>query len=121
MPRIASINVKGSPREALEALKLRLHLNNDPAYETIDWSTYELIVHAEHPKSLPSLRNLIQTGLPDSLRGIVWQCLTDSKNAELEAVYTDLVDEKSEADRQIKKDVQRLSKAWIKALEETRV
>ncbi|OAA79242.1 GTPase activating protein (Gyp5) [Akanthomyces lecanii RCEF 1005] len=61
----------------------------------VDWDLWQSVVY-EGPAvvartSAEELNRAITTGIPSAIRGVIWQVLAQSKNAELEAVYKDLV------------------------------
>lgn len=60
----------------------------------IDWDFWEAVVndaakvYAERPEEL---NQAVQAGIPPTLRGVVWQSLSDSKSSELEAIYREVI------------------------------
>ncbi|TQV98006.1 hypothetical protein V2A60_006294 [Cordyceps javanica] len=61
----------------------------------VDWDLWQSVVY-EGPAvvartSAEELNRAITTGIPSAIRGVIWQVLAQSKNAELEAAYKDLV------------------------------
>ncbi|EJP65648.1 TBC domain-containing protein [Beauveria bassiana ARSEF 2860] len=61
----------------------------------VDWDLWQSVVY-EGPAvvartSAEELNRAITTGIPSAIRGVIWQVLAQSKNAELESVYKDLV------------------------------
>jgi hypothetical protein len=77
--------------------------------EPVDWDLWQSVVY-EGPAAVArtspeELNKAIATGIPNAIRGVIWQVLAQSKNEELEAVYQDLVvrgtdKEKKDKDRQ---------------------
>ncbi|KAL1843636.1 hypothetical protein VTJ49DRAFT_618 [Mycothermus thermophilus] len=62
---------------------------------TVDWDLWQAVVYegpAAVARSSPEeLNKAIATGIPNAIRGVIWQVLAQSKNEELEAVYHELV------------------------------
>jgi len=58
-------------------------------------------------KNPKQLTQMIQKGIPPSLRGLIWQVLAKSKDGELEAKYADLLKETSAHEKQINRDMNR--------------
>lgn len=59
----------------------------------VDWELWQQLVN-HGPQALSSseaLNAAIKRGIPQTIRGVIWQVLADSKNPELEEVYRDLV------------------------------
>ena len=61
----------------------------------VDWDLWQSVVY-EGPAAVArtspeELNKAIATGIPNAIRGVVWQVLAQSKNEELESVYRDLV------------------------------
>lgn len=59
----------------------------------VDWELWQQLVN-HGPQALSSseaLNAAIKRGIPQTIRGVIWQVLADSKNLELEEVYRDLV------------------------------
>ncbi|AEO61712.1 hypothetical protein MYCTH_2312153 [Thermothelomyces thermophilus ATCC 42464] len=61
----------------------------------VDWDLWQKVVNegpAAVARSSPEeLNKAIATGIPNAIRGVIWQVLAQSKNEELEAVYRELV------------------------------
>ncbi|KAK3681157.1 hypothetical protein LTR37_020979 [Vermiconidia calcicola] len=62
--------------------------------QDVDWDLWQAVVY-EGPSALAKssgdeLRLAIASGIPPAIRGVVWQVLAESKNAELENVYRTL-------------------------------
>lgn len=107
---ISSTSTESSLTDALNQLRA-----SQESQDEIDWSIYERLLQTERPISSPEFTSLLLGGMPAPLRGLVWQAMTGSKNTELEAVYSALLGEKGSFENQIKKDVQRMSRAWLKS------
>ncbi|KAF4634766.1 hypothetical protein G7Y89_g3342 [Cudoniella acicularis] len=61
----------------------------------VDWDLWQSVVY-EGPAAVArtspeELNKAIATGIPNAIRGVVWQVLAQSKNEDLESVYRDLV------------------------------
>lgn len=61
----------------------------------VDWDLWQSVVYegpaAVARTSADELNRAIATGIPNAIRGVVWQVLAQSKNEDLESVYRDLV------------------------------
>jgi hypothetical protein len=61
----------------------------------VDWDFWQSVVYegpAAVARSSPEeLNKAIATGIPNVIRGVVWQVMAQSKNEDLEAVYRELV------------------------------
>ncbi|KAI1408138.1 RabGAP/TBC [Hypoxylon sp. FL1857] len=69
----------------------------------VDWDLWQSVVY-EGPAAVArtnpeELNRAIATGIPNVIRGVVWQVLAQSKNEDLEKVYKDLVARGSEKDK----------------------
>jgi hypothetical protein len=67
----------------------------DSSKEPVDWDLWQAIV-TEGPaavsRSSPEeLNHAIAAGIPQAIRGVIWQVLSDSKNEQMEKFYHDLV------------------------------
>ena len=62
---------------------------------TVDWDLWQSLVYegpaAVAKTSAAELNRAIASGIPNAIRGVVWQILAGSKNEELEGVYRELV------------------------------
>ena len=61
----------------------------------VDWDLWQSVVY-EGPAAVArtspeELNKAIATGIPNAIRGVIWQVLAQSKNEELEVVYRELV------------------------------
>lgn len=59
----------------------------------VDWELWQQLVN-HGPQALHSseaLNAAIKRGIPQTIRGVIWQVLADSRNPELEEVYRELV------------------------------
>ena len=61
----------------------------------VDWDLWQSVVYegpaAVARTSSEELNRAIASGIPNAIRGVVWQVLAQSKNEELESVYRDLL------------------------------
>lgn len=61
----------------------------------VDWDLWQSVVYegpaAVARTSAEELNKAIATGIPNAIRGVIWQVLAQSKNQDLEAVYRELV------------------------------
>ena len=61
----------------------------------VDWDLWQAVVYegpnAVSRSSPDELNQAIAGGIPSAIRGVVWQVLAQSQNADLEAIYKDLV------------------------------
>ncbi|KAI0900515.1 RabGAP/TBC [Annulohypoxylon nitens] len=69
----------------------------------VDWDLWQSVVY-EGPAAVArtnpeELNKAIATGIPNVIRGVVWQVLAQSKNEELERVYKSLATRGSEKDK----------------------
>lgn len=61
----------------------------------VDWDLWQSVVY-EGPAAVArtspeELKRAIATGIPNAIRGVIWQVLAQSKNEQLEILYKDLV------------------------------
>ncbi|KAI2632354.1 RabGAP/TBC [Hypoxylon sp. NC1633] len=69
----------------------------------VDWDLWQSVVY-EGPAAVArtnpeELNRAIATGIPNVIRGVVWQVLAQSKNEELETIYKDLATRGTEKDK----------------------
>ncbi|EHK98227.1 putative GTPase-activating protein GYP5 [Glarea lozoyensis 74030] len=61
----------------------------------VDWDLWQSVVYegpaAVARTSAEELNRAIATGIPNAIRGVVWQVLAQSKSEDLESVYRDLL------------------------------
>jgi hypothetical protein len=69
----------------------------------VDWDLWQSVVYegptAVARTSADELNRAIVAGIPNAIRGVIWQVLAQSKNEELESVYRDLVARGTEKDK----------------------
>ncbi|EFZ02272.1 Rab GTPase-TBC domain protein [Metarhizium robertsii] len=70
----------------------------------VDWDLWQSVVY-EGPAAVArtspeELNRAIATGIPNAIRGVIWQVLAQSKNEHLETLYKDLVTQGTDKDRQ---------------------
>ncbi|RFU28217.1 hypothetical protein B7463_g8121, partial [Scytalidium lignicola] len=67
---------------------------NDPS-APVDWDLWQSVVYegpaAVARTSAEELNRAITAGIPNAIRGVVWQVLAQSKNEDLEVVYRELL------------------------------
>ncbi|KAG8905518.1 GTPase-activating protein [Tulasnella sp. 403] len=82
-------------------------MNNEEKTDWVFWG--EVIASYEHVARTKSekLASAIQRGIPPALRGMVWQLMSASKDAELERVYASLLKETSPHEKAITRDLGR--------------
>ena len=72
----------------------------------VDWDLWQSVVYegpaAVAKTSAEELNRAIASGIPNAIRGVVWQVLAQSKNEELEGVYRELVARGTDKDRDLK-------------------
>ena len=61
----------------------------------VDWDLWQSVVY-EGPAAVArtspeELNRAIATGIPNAIRGVIWQVLAQSKNEQLESVYKELI------------------------------
>ena len=58
----------------------------------VDWELWQQLVNhgPQAVHSSEALNAAIKRGIPQTIRGVIWQVLADSRNAELEEVYREL-------------------------------
>ncbi|KAF2114643.1 GTPase-activating protein-like protein GYP5 [Lophiotrema nucula] len=65
------------------------------AAEPVDWDLWQNVVNegpaAVARTSAEELNRAIASGIPQAIRGVIWQVLAQSKNEELESIYKELV------------------------------
>lgn len=80
--------------------------------EDIDWDFWEQVVN-DYPSAAKSnpvdLSLAIAQGIPNELRGIVWQTISGSKSYALEEVYSSIILEDSPHEKAIRRDLSRTS------------
>ncbi|TRX97490.1 hypothetical protein FHL15_001768 [Xylaria flabelliformis] len=69
----------------------------------VDWDLWQSVVYegpaAVARTSAEELNRAIMTGIPNAIRGVVWQVLAQSKNEDLELVYKELVSRGTDKDK----------------------
>ncbi|KAL1958140.1 hypothetical protein VTO42DRAFT_4995 [Malbranchea cinnamomea] len=69
----------------------------------VNWELWQDVVNhgpsALKGSNAEELNAAIKRGIPQTIRGVIWQVLADSRNPELEEVYRELVSRGSERDR----------------------
>ncbi|CAK7219278.1 hypothetical protein SCUCBS95973_003765 [Sporothrix curviconia] len=71
---------------------------------SVDWDLWQAVIYegpaAVARSSAEELNKAIATGIPNAIRGVIWQVLAQSKNSELEAVYQDLLARGTEREKE---------------------
>jgi hypothetical protein len=75
----------------------------DSASHPVDWDLWQIVV-SEGPSavsktSTADLNQAIAAGIPQAIRGVIWQVLANSKNEEMEKFYHELVARGTEKER----------------------
>lgn len=112
---VEALRSAGEGQQKLHEEFLRLH-NERRAEATeseqggIDWGFWGAVISdyqgfaASNP---PKLAKAIEKGIPDALRGMMWQLMAASKDAELETTYLSLLKESSPHEKAITRDLGR--------------
>ncbi|KAJ3306414.1 GTPase-activating protein [Blyttiomyces sp. JEL0837] len=80
------------------------------AAEDIDWDFWGKVMnnYEEIARRQPRLlTKKLQQGIPDAIRGMVWQLMSKGKSLELEATYRTLLTRTSSHEKQIQRDLSR--------------
>ncbi|KAM9899067.1 hypothetical protein OXX79_005942 [Metschnikowia pulcherrima] len=80
--------------------------------ERIDWAFWDRVMHDYHDTVVheqSQLGHAVAAGIPEEVRGIVWQLVARSKNPQLEELYFHLKTEPSMHEKAIKRDLTRTS------------
>ncbi|TVY25143.1 GTPase-activating protein [Lachnellula hyalina] len=100
-PNPASVNPALAPGTA-SGVSAGPSAMGDPS-APVDWDLWQSVVYegpaAVARTSAEELNRAIATGIPNAIRGVVWQVLAQSKNEELESVYRDLVTRGTDKDK----------------------
>ncbi|KAG0349253.1 GTPase-activating protein [Podila humilis] len=86
------------------------HAKESTAGQDVDWDYWGALMHdynAVVKKNPKQLTHMIQRGVPPALRGLIWQILSKSKDAPLEASYGELLKTSSLHEKQILRDMSR--------------
>lgn len=82
----------------------------NPDEAPIDWDFWGALID-DFPTTAAKLPHLLSAkvvaGLPPKLRGLIWQAMSQSASTNLEAMYSELVKDKSQYDRIIQRDLAR--------------
>ena len=98
-PNPATINQSLAPGTASGVSAGPSTLSESP----IDWDLWQAVVD-EGPSAVArtspeDLNRAITSGIPNAIRGVVWQILAQSKNEELESVYRELLARGTDKDK----------------------
>ncbi|KAG0000129.1 GTPase-activating protein, partial [Entomortierella chlamydospora] len=86
------------------------HAKEESPEEDVDWDYWGALMHDYNgvvKKNPKQLTQMIQKGIPPALRGLIWQLLAKSKDAQLEATYAELLKSTSTHEKQINRDMNR--------------
>ncbi|KAI1320208.1 GTPase-activating protein [Mortierella claussenii] len=86
------------------------HAKEESVGEDVDWDYWGALMHDYNgvvKKNPKQLTQMIQKGVPPALRGLIWQLLSKSKDAQLEANYAELLKATSSHEKQINRDMSR--------------
>ncbi|KAF8444618.1 rab-GTPase-TBC domain-containing protein [Boletus edulis BED1] len=110
-----AIRAAGGGQQKLHEEFLRLH--NERRAEaarddetSIDWDFWGVVIsdyQAYAAANSEKLARAIEKGVPDTLRGMVWQLMAASKDTELENSYLTLLKESSQHEKAIARDLGR--------------
>ena len=79
------------------------HAVPDDEISPIDWTFWATVVSSEQPREVEFIRQRIRAGIPDEVRGVVWQAISGSRDEGLEELFLELDGKETEFDKQIKK------------------
>lgn len=117
---LRSVKDKESLIKGNESIKKTFHevktgveyTHNEELIEKIDWefwsnvvNDYENVVYQRDDELLGHITN----GIPDELRGIIWQILCESKSSKIEEFYSNSRNEPTVYEKQIRRDLSRTS------------
>ncbi|GMM37110.1 GTPase-activating protein [Saccharomycopsis crataegensis] len=86
------------------------HGSDSNQSDYIDWDFWSLIINDYNDcvaKDPVKLYRELTNGIPSKLRGLLWQVMINSKSYGLEDIYTSIILEPSNHEKQIKKDLSR--------------
>lgn len=84
--------------------------DDDAAEEVVDWDFWGRVMsdYEEVARTQPrELSKAIQRGIPQSLRGMLWQLMAAAKDPTLEMVYQELLAQTSSHEKSISRDLSR--------------
>lgn len=115
IPENEEVNTKPPPSPTPTAASTHVNPNLPPgtvsgistsqvdATAPVDWELWQQIVNygpeALNGSNSAELNAAIKRGIPQTIRGVIWQVLADSRNPELEDVYRELLNRGNEKDR----------------------
>ncbi|QSL66132.1 hypothetical protein MERGE_000507 [Pneumocystis wakefieldiae] len=90
--------------------------------ETIDWDFFRLMINDYSfvvEKHKEELSNVISSGVPPVLRGVLWQTMASSKNTDMEYIYHTLINQTAPNEKIIRRDLHRtFPKPILKEMEQ---
>ncbi len=95
-----------------EQTKAKLRTSSIAPELNIDWNFWTYVIHdyATFARNTPAeLSSALTSGIPNEIRGFVWQLILQSKSAELEDCYNDIITQRSPFEKQIKRDLAKTS------------
>ncbi|KAL5631239.1 hypothetical protein ACGC1H_006925 [Rhizoctonia solani] len=108
-PSLKRASVEGAGKLADEFKKAHDDLEGD-AEGAVDWGFWGEVVanYEEVARTRPTeLAQAIENGIPASLRGMMWQLMSASKDTALEKVYSDLLKKPTPHEKAIMRDLGR--------------
>ncbi|CAE6470663.1 unnamed protein product [Rhizoctonia solani] len=108
-PSLRRASVEGAGKLADEFKKAHDDLEGDPE-GAVDWGFWGEVVanYEEVARTRPTeLAQAIENGIPASLRGMMWQLMSASKDTALEKVYSDLLKKPTSHEKAIMRDLGR--------------
>nr|CAG8571478.1 93_t:CDS:2 [Entrophospora candida] len=109
-PKAKRISIQGIAelKRSFERVQNEAIVNSQD--DDIDWDFWGQIISDYETVARTKSRHLskaIQKGIPQALRGMIWQLMSKSKDAELEAKYSQLLKQSSPHEKMIVRDLNR--------------
>ncbi|CAI2188118.1 1667_t:CDS:2, partial [Funneliformis geosporum] len=109
-PKAKRMSLQGIADIKASFERVQHEANGGQIDDDIDWdfwgqiiSDYETVARTQ-PRQLSKM---IQKGIPQTLRGMIWQLMSKSKDSELESTYAQLLKETSPHEKMIMRDLNR--------------
>ncbi|CAG8619722.1 3022_t:CDS:2 [Acaulospora morrowiae] len=109
-PKAKRISLQGIAEIKASFERAQNEASGNTNEEDIDWdfwgqliSDYETVARTQSKQ----LSKMIQKGIPQTLRGMIWQLMSRSKDSELELTYAQLLNETSSHEKMITRDLKR--------------
>ncbi|KAG9301327.1 hypothetical protein G9A89_004079 [Geosiphon pyriformis] len=109
-PRARRMSMQGMEEIKKSFERVQHNIFEKQVDDGIDWDFWGQIIsdYETVAKSQPrQLSRMIQKGIPSALRGMIWQLMSKSKDAELESTYAQLLKETSIHEKLIMRDLNR--------------